>query len=88
MVEVGASVAVISLVLVAIMVGGGTLVLGVLVGSAAPQAANSREARTTMVKIKLAFFIRTISFLFFSFLFPAGNFYSHQRRSSYLTKKT
>jgi hypothetical protein len=60
-VEVGASVAVILVVLVASTVAGGALVLvlGTLVVSSAPQAANSKEARTTIVKIKLAFFMRT-----------------------------
>jgi hypothetical protein len=83
-VEVAASVAVASLVLVAAWVAGGTLVLGTLVGSSAPQAANTKEAKTNIVKIKLAFFIRT-SFLSL-LLFSRENFYSRYGRFSYLNE--
>jgi hypothetical protein len=65
-VEVGAVVAVLSLVLVASAVVGGALVLGTLVGvGSAPQAANSKAARTSVVKNKFTFFIRTDFLSFF-----------------------
>ena len=57
-VEVGASVAVASLVLVEAAVGSGILVLGAVVAVAgAPQAASSNAASTNVVKYKLALFI-------------------------------
>ena len=70
-VEVGASVAGIALVLVS----AGTLVLGTLVEvSCSPQAASNRETITSMVKNKLALFIRTkfLSVLSAGKIFPSA----------------